>query len=232
MGGDIRLWNLKTPLMHVAFAVETPGAMSGDTALLGLVPHIYGRFHRSEHELGQHAIHRLVKTHSNIDYGTPTNTPFHHKTVETMSPFHLTYEDTGLLGSYLVGRQMMSNPGLAKTMTDSLEAQMNDFARLGAKTVDEHELAQAKVSFKAQLMFNMDGAHNSAKDLARQTFLFGRRVPLEEWFERIDDISAGNVHETLGHYVIHRRPVLSFYGYFSGTPNYDMLKDNLCKYAL
>merc|ERR1712146_323247 len=85
-------------------------------------------------------------------------------------------------------------------------------ARLGAKTVDEHELAQAKVSFKAQLMFNMDGAHNSAKDLARQTFLFGRRVPLEEWFERIDDISAGNVHETLGHYVIHRRPVLSFYG--------------------
>jgi predicted Zn-dependent peptidase len=232
VGGDIRLWNLRAGLFHAAWAVETSGAMSGDTVLFQLVTHIHGKYHRSQHELGQHAIHRLVKTYSNMDFGTPTNTPMPEKSIETMQSFHHSYADTGLVGMYVVGRQSKTNAHLARSMSETLDHSVNDFARLAAKSVDTTELLQAKVNFKAQLMYNCDGSHNTAKELARQVYLYGRKVPLEEMYARIDDIAPVNIQETLQHYLTNRKPVFSLYGYFYPTLSYDVLSSNVVKYAL
>lgn len=232
VGGDIRLWNLRNSLYHGQWACEVMGAMSGDTVPLQLATHIHGHFHRSQHELGQHALHRLVKQYSSLDFGAPAASILHEKSIETMNSFMHQYSDTGLLGMSVVGRQVKSHAHCARSMSETLAYSASDFARISGRAVDSTELAQAKVNFKAQLMYNLDGTHNNAKDLAKQVHLYGRRVPLEEMFARIDDISPGNLQETLAHYFINRKPVYSLYGYFYPEFNYDMLYLNHCKLFL
>lgn len=230
VGGDYRLWNLRTPMTHAAWGVETSGAVSSDTTIHQLLCHVHGPYERSQHELGNHAMHRLFKTYSNMDFGTPSNTPFPEKAIEITRPFHMSYEDTGLLGMYVVGRQLKTANGMARSMSDILDHSVSDYARMAGKVVEGSELEQAKVSYKAQLMFNMDGSTNSCQDIAKQVSYYGRRIPLEEMFARIDDVNGSNVQEVLQHYFIGRKPVYSLYGYFYPTMGYDVLQLNFNKY--
>jgi hypothetical protein len=138
-----------------------------------------------------------------------------------MESFHHQYEDTGLLGMNIVGRPYKNGPGTCTTMWDFLHIGMMDWARLGQKVVHQQELDQAKVNMKAQLLFNMDGATNSAKDIAKQVFYYGRRVPLEEMYARIDDVQPVNVQEVLQHYYTARKPVVAMTGYLGYMPHYD-----------
>jgi predicted Zn-dependent peptidase len=221
VGGDHRLWNLRMSTAHIAWGVETAGAVSADTVPLQLVTHIHGGWDRSQAELGQAAIHRVLKTFSSLDHGTPTNTPFPEQAPETMASFFNQYEDTGLIGMAISGRPYVNGPDLATTMWDFLHISMMDWARLGQKVVHQQELDQAKVNMKAQLLFNMDGATNSAKDIAKQVFHYGRRVPLDEMHARIDDVTAANIQEVLQHYYFARKPVVAMTGYLGYMPHYD-----------
>eukprot|EP00672_Neobodo_designis_P016372 CAMPEP_0174849530 /NCGR_PEP_ID=MMETSP1114-20130205/16508_1 /TAXON_ID=312471 /ORGANISM="Neobodo designis, Strain CCAP 1951/1" /LENGTH=487 /DNA_ID=CAMNT_0016083889 /DNA_START=38 /DNA_END=1501 /DNA_ORIENTATION=+ len=224
VGGDIRLWNVRNSTWHGQMGVETMGAMCGDTVPLTLVTHIHGHYHRSQHELGQHALHRLAKMYSSLDFGGNYTDIHHPKSIETLDSYYHQYSDTGLLGMKGAGRQVKSHPHYARSMGDIFGNAVWDWSRIARKAIDHTELAQAKVNYKAQLMYNLDGTHNNAKDLARQVHLYGRRVPLEEMFTRIDDLSPSNVQETLSHYFIDRKPVYSFYGYFYPEFGYDVLQ--------
>ena len=230
VGGDMRLWNLRFKTAHIAWAFETCGASCADVVPLTLSTHIHGGFHRSQHELGQHAIHRVMKTFSSLDHGTPTNTPFPEKAIETLNSFSHFYEDTGLVGQYVVGRPAQTGPGDASSMYQLLQLSMVDFTRLAQKCVYDRELDQAKVNYKAQLLFNADGATNSNLDIGNQVLSIGRRVPLDEMYARIDDVTPTNVQETLQHYFYSRRPVLSMLGYLYPLPGYDALCFWMWKY--
>ena len=94
---------------------------------------------------------------------------------------------------------------------------------MAGKVIHAHRLEQAKVNFKSQLLFNQDGATNSAIDIARQVFHLGRRVPLAEAYARIDDIDQNNMYEVLNHYVCGRYPVISLNGNFYPFPGYDWM---------
>lgn len=230
VGGEYRLWNLRYKTVNVAWAFETCGAACEDNIPLALACEIPGSFHRSQHELGQHAMHRVLKTFSSLDHSTPTNTHFNEKCIEIANPFLQSYKDVGLCGMYVVGRPAMGGPGDAGVMVEVLQYTIAEWCRFAQKMLHENELAQAKVNMKAQLLFNMDGSGNSAKDIGRQVLHYGRRVPLTEMYDRIDDTTGTNVQEVLQHYFYGRKPVYSYLGYIAAIPNYDWTQHWTYKY--
>lgn len=230
VGGEYRLWNLRYKTVNTAWAFQTCGAACEDNVPLALACEIPGSFHRSQHELGQHAMHRVLKTFSSLDHSTPTNTHFNEKCIEIANPFLLSYKDEGLCGMYVVGRPATGGPGDAGVMVEVIQYTIAEWCRFAQKMLHEHEFAQAKVNLKAQLLFNMDGSANSAQDIGRQVLHLGRRVPLTEMYDRIDDTTATNVQEVLQHYFYGRKPVFSYLGYLSQIPNYDWTQHWTYKY--
>lgn len=188
---------------------------------LMLACEIPGSFHRSQHEMGQHAMHRVLKTFSSLDHSTPTNTHFNEKCIEIANPFLHSYRDTGLCGMYIVGRPATAGPSDGSVMVEVIQYTMCEWCRFTQKMLHDKELAQAKVNLKAQLLFNMDGGGNAAQDIGRQVLHYGRRVPLQEMYDRIDDVTATNVQEVLQHYFYGRKPCFSYLGYLAAMPNYD-----------
>lgn len=230
VGGEYRLWNLRYKTVNVAWAFQTCGAACEDNIPLALACEIPSSFHRSQHELGQHAMHRVLKTFSSLDHSTPTNTHFNEKCIEIANPFLKSYKDDGLCGMYVVGRPATGGPGDAGVMVEVLQYTMAEWCRFAQKMLHENELNQAKVNLKAQLLFNMDGSANAAQDIGRQVLYFNRRVPLPEMYDRIDDTTATNVQEVLQHYFYGRKPVFSYLGYLAAIPNYDWTQHWTYKY--
>jgi len=223
VGGDMRLWQTRMKTAHCAWAVETCGRLSQDTTLLQLFAHVQGSYHRSQHELGVAAAHRIIKVYGSMDHGPTHFNLLPNECPEMVNAFHLAYEDTGLTGTYLVGRQWKSGYCCYLSFADLMEVQVKEFGRLCNKVIADQELDQAKIKFKNQLLLNMDGATNSAIDAAEQVFHLGRRVPLSEMYARIDDITPANVHEVMGHYFGGKFPVFGFNGNFYPMPGYDAL---------
>jgi predicted Zn-dependent peptidase len=232
VGGECRLWNLRFKVCHSMFAVETCGAVCEDSIPLQLVAQITGNYHRSQHELGQAALHRQLKMFSSHDFSGPTDTHLPEKAIEVANSFVKQYSDSGLMGMYLVTRPCQVAPGDATSIWEVLQVSMNEWCRLSQKILHPTEADQAKVNLKAQLLFNMDGSQNSAEDIARQVRLYGRRVPLEEMYARIDDITPNNMQETLYHYFFAKRPVYSHLGYTYAIPMYDYSQNWTYKYFL
>lgn len=221
IGGEFKLWNLRFKTCHTMWAFETCGAKCEDSLALQLVTQITGNFHRSQHELGQHAVHRAMKMFCGHDQVGPTETHLHEKALEIANSFCKQYSDAGLCGMYLVTRPQPTSPGDASSHQEFIQVTMAEWCRMSQKVLHPIELEQAKVNLKAQLLYNMDGATNSALDIARQVQLYGRRVPLEEMYARIDDITPNNCQEVLHHYFYGRKPVFSHMGYTYPIAGYD-----------
>lgn len=221
VGGEFKLWNLRYKVAHMLWAFETCGAACEDSVPLALATQITGDFHRSQHELGQHQMHRVLKTFSSLDHSTPTNTHFNEKSIEVANSFLKQYSDAGLCGMNLVARPAQTAVGDASVLQEILQYSMSEWCRFSQKVLHPVELEQAKVNYKSQLLFNMDGSSNSAEDIGRQVMLFGRRVPLEEMYNRVDDVTPTNVQECLQHYFYGRKPVFSYNGYIYPLPGYD-----------
>ncbi|KAG8346559.1 Insulinase (Peptidase family M16) Peptidase M16 inactive domain [Trypanosoma vivax] len=230
VGGEYKLWNLRYKTVHIAWAFETCGAACEDSLPLALACEIPGPFHRSQHELGQHAMHRVLKTFSSLDHSTPTNTHFNEKCIEIANPFLHQYRDTGLCGMYVVGRPAQAGPGDGTAMIEVFQYTLAEWCRICQKVLHPNELEQAKVNLKSQLLYNMDGSINSAEDTGRQVLQYGRRIPLEEIYARIDDITPTNVQEVLQHYFYGRKPVYSYLGYCANIPGYDWTQHWSYKY--
>ncbi|CBH11005.1 metallo-peptidase, Clan ME, Family M16, putative [Trypanosoma brucei gambiense DAL972] len=230
VGGEYKLWNLRYKTVHIGWAFETCGAACEDSLPLALACEVPGPFHRSQHELGQHAMHRVLKTFSSLDHSTPTNTHFNEKCIEIANPFLHQYKDTGLCGMYVVGRPAQAGPGDGTAMIEVFQYTIAEWCRICQKILHEQELAQAKVNLKSQLLFNMDGSSNSAEDIGRQVLHYGRRIPLEEMYARIDDVTPTNVQEVLQHYFYGRKPVYSYLGYCANIPGYDWTQHWSYKY--
>lgn len=221
VGGEYKLWNLRHKTVHLSWGFETCGANCEDSLPLNLATQITGNFHRSQHELGQHQMHRVLKTFSSLDHSTPTNTHFNEKAIEVANTFLKQYSDAGLCGMNLVLRPAQTGMGDAGILQEIMQYSMSEWTRFSQKVLHEVELDQAKVNVKSQLLFNMDGSSNTAEDIGRQVLFHGRRVPLEEMYSRIDDITATNVQEVLQHYFYARKPVFSYNGYVYPMPGYD-----------
>ena len=53
-----------------------------------------------------------------------------------------------------------------------------------AETITEAEIARAKAQMKAGLLMALESSGERAEQLARQIFIYGRPMPIEEWSPR------------------------------------------------
>jgi predicted Zn-dependent peptidase len=221
VGGEFRLWNLRFKTCHIMWGVETCGAACEDSLPLTLATQVFGGFHRGQHELGQHNMHRVMKMYASMDFSGPTTCMFNEKGIETVNSYIRQFSDTGLCGMHIVGRKMLTGPGGEDSMHEFLQYSMIEWCRITQKALHAQELDLAKANLKSQILFDMDGSHNTAKDMGRQVLYFNRRVSPAEMYARIDDITVTNVMETLQHYYYGARPVFSYNGVIYPIPNYD-----------
>merc|ERR1712166_892171 len=110
--------------------------------------------------------------------------------------FNTTYNQTGLFGVYGVADHT--------TVENFLYIQMNELVSMCHK-ISAYEIERAKNQLKTTVAMQLgDGTSAICEDIGRQTLTYGRRLPTEELFARIDavDIEAVNrvaydyIHDT------------------------------------
>jgi len=101
---------------------------------------------------------------------------------KSIMSFNTTYSQTGLFGVYGIADHT--------TVENFLYIQMNELVRMCHK-LTPFEIERAKAQLKTTMAMQLsEGTSAVCEDIGRQVLTYGRRVPLEEMFARIDAVDA------------------------------------------
>ncbi|MGD0639649.1 MAG: pitrilysin family protein [Roseiarcus sp.] len=100
--------------------------------------------------------------------------------------FHWAYSDAGLFGFYA---------GAAAKDAGELMAAALDCLREAAERLDGDEIRRAKAQMKVSTLTALESPSARAQQLARQTFVYGGPLSLEEMLARIDAITVDDVRK-------------------------------------
>jgi predicted Zn-dependent peptidase len=95
--------------------------------------------------------------------------------------FHSPYVDTGLFGLY-AGTDAIDAPELMRVVVGEIAA--------AADTITEEEVARAKAQMKVGLLMALESSSARAEQLARQVFIYGRPIPVEEIVAKVDAVTV------------------------------------------
>ncbi|CCW64851.1 unnamed protein product [Phytomonas sp. EM1] len=221
VGGEYRLWNMRYNTVNVAWAFQTCGAACGDIVPLALASEITWSFERFQHDLSQNAMDRILKIFSPLHNSRAVNKQINEQGIQIVNSFMETYKDVGLCGMYIVGRSAQNEPGNTGVVVEVLHHTISQWCRFARLKLPEDELERARINLKSQLLLAMDGSAESAKDIGKQVLQIGRRVPLLEMYDRIDSTTVKEVQNALLRYFYASKPVFSYLGRLSHTPNYE-----------
>jgi predicted Zn-dependent peptidase len=98
--------------------------------------------------------------------------------------FHWAYSDSGLFGFYA---------GAAAKDAGELVAAALDCLSEAAERLDEDEIRRAKAQMKVSTLSALESPSARAHQLARQTFIYGHPLSLEDMLARIDAIDVAAV---------------------------------------
>jgi predicted Zn-dependent peptidase len=100
--------------------------------------------------------------------------------------FHWAYSDSGLFGFYA---------GAAAKDAGELMAAALDCLAEAAERLDEDEVRRAKAQLKVSTFSALESPSSRAQQLARQTFVHGQPLSLEDMLARIDAITVEDVRK-------------------------------------
>jgi len=100
--------------------------------------------------------------------------------------FHWAYSDSGLFGFYA---------GAAAKDVGELMAAALDCLAEAAERLEEDEIRRAKAQLKVSTLSALESPSARAQQLARQTFVHGRPLSLEDMLARIDAITVEDVRK-------------------------------------
>ncbi len=100
--------------------------------------------------------------------------------------FHWAYSDSGLFGFYA---------GAAAKDAGELMAAALDCLGEAAERLEEDEIRRAKAQLKVSTLSALELPSARAQQLARQTFVYGRPLSLEDMLARIDAITVDDVRK-------------------------------------
>lgn len=103
----------------------------------------------------------------------------------SMVPFCTCYTDTGLFGVYAVASEKNELDDLSLVL-------MEEMVRL-CFSVSDADTLRAATSLKSNLAMALDGTSHVAEDIGRQLITYGRRIPLAEAFQRIDEVTPDDL---------------------------------------
>jgi mitochondrial-processing peptidase subunit beta len=134
---------------------------------------------------------------------------------KSLTTFNTTYTDTGLFGVYCVGE--------APELDDIAYVVMNELTRL-CFNVDDSHLANAKEALKTTLLVQLDSTTAVAEEIGRQLLVYGRRIPMAEWFARIDAVDVDAVKRVANKYLYDREVAITAMGPVYSLPDYNWIR--------
>eukprot|EP00796_Vickermania_ingenoplastis_P004899 gene4899-3511_t len=209
-GGHTILWNDTMATAQTAVAFPICGASHPDTYPLVLIHNVLGQFR--EGLIDQYSYQRR---NQNIPWDKVPN-------LIQLRPFYTPYEETALLGYQIVSIRSQERIR-DDTQTIMLNYILSSLYDLCSTCVDEKLLEEAKSEYKASCMLMRDSTTNSAEDLGRQMIHYGRRIPVEELFEKVDAVTPQSLRAAAEKYFLSVQPTVSCIGASSALPRYDPL---------
>jgi len=191
------------PNAHFAMAMESVGWSHPDYYVYQVIQSIIGSWDKTLGG-GKNLSGRLAEALANSDV------------VHSLSSFNTTYNHTGLFGAYIV-----NDGGL--NFEDAIYEVFNEFNRIG-KNISEEETNRAKAKLKASIVLKLDGTTAIAEDIGRQVLTYGRRLPISEVFERIDQVTAKDVRRVVSNNFEDQCPAVAAVGRTEDLPDYNQIR--------
>lgn len=202
VGSDVRIRNDEMPLAHFAIAFESCGWSHPDSVAFMVLQSLLGSYERNS-TTGLHSSYRLSRRMADVPVARSVTT------------FNTTYTDTGLFGLYAIG-----DPN---ELDDIVADAMEEFVRNCFK-VDEVNLNNAKTALKTNMLMQLDGPTGVAEEIGRQMLVYGRRIPMSEWFARIDAVDAEAVKRVSNKYIFDREVAVTAMGPINSVPDYNFIR--------
>jgi predicted Zn-dependent peptidase len=114
----------------------------------------------------------------------------------TINTFHMPYSDTGLFALY-AGTDEADAPELMRVVIDQIRSM--------TETLNDKEIARAKVQLKAGLLMALESSEARIGQLGRQMLAYGRPIPLEEIVGKVDAVTVDSARSA-GRLLIRRSP--------------------------
>ncbi|KAI0565039.1 peptidase beta subunit precursor [Gracilaria domingensis] len=204
VGSDVRIRNDDMSAAHFAIAFESCGWAHPDAVSFMVLQSLLGSYDRAS-TTGSHSSYRLGSTLSAIP------------NARTATTFNTTYTDTGLFGVYVTGEP--------PELDDVVVPVMKELVRNCFK-VDEAQLANAKLALKTSLLSQLDGPTGIAEEIGRQLLVYGRRIPMSEWFARIDAVDAEAIKRISNKYIFDREIAITAMGPIHSLPDYNFIRSS------
>ncbi|CAL8078933.1 unnamed protein product [Calicophoron daubneyi] len=202
-GSEIRDRDDAIPLVHAAIAFEGPGWSNPDTLALMVASSVHGAWDRS-YGGGPNVASKLAANFFKGD------------SMHSFQHFFTCYHDTSLWGVYLTSEKM--------GLSDAVYAFMKEFVRMSTQ-IKEHEIERAKNQLKTHLLLQLDGTTPICEEIGRHMLVYGRRIPLTEMLQRIDELSVNDIRETCLKYIYDRCPAVACLGPVETMPDYTRIRD-------
>ena len=218
-GGHIKqMEQIRAPYANqVVVGWEICGASSPDVIPLQLCMEMFGSYDRFHGERTRNYWIRFNSENISTQYGA--------EPLEEVLPIFETYSDTGIMGFHINHKL-----GEAKTEVFSYPAMLqNEFIGYCMKLEDE-KVAEGKNLLKSKLLADNDGTSKSNKTIGHQLISGNGVVPIEQAFQRIEDITTQQVSDTMNHYYYDREPVVASRGLSWTLPIFPYIKRNMFKW--
>eukprot|EP00796_Vickermania_ingenoplastis_P000071 gene71-48_t len=122
-----------------------------------------------------------------------------------LRPFYTPYEETALLGYQIV----------------SIRSQ--ERIRDDTQTIMLNYILSSLYDLCSTCRRKAPGGSQNAEDLGRQMIHYGRRIPVEELFEKVDAVTPQSLRAAAEKYFLSVQPTVSCIGASSALPRYDPL---------
>lgn len=202
VGSDVRIRNDDMPVAHFAFAFESCGWAHPDAVSFMVLQSLMGSYDQAS-TTGSSSSYRLSSALSKVPQA------------KTATTFNTTYTDTGLFGIYVTAEP--------RALDDVVVPIFEELVRNCFK-VDEQQLDNAKAALKTSLLAQLDGPTGIAEEIGRQLLVYGRRIPVSEWFARIDAVDVGAIKRVSDKYIFDREMAITAMGPIHSLPDYNFIR--------
>jgi len=178
-GSDARFEDVTMSEVHFALAFETVGWNHPDSITFMVMQSLLGSWDRTS-GAGKNISSSMCKELAREEVA------------HSVMAFNTTYSNSGLFGVYGVADH--------EDVEDNLYITLNEMVRMVHK-VSEWEVTRAKNQLKTTLAMQLDGTSAVCEDIGRQVLTYGRRLPAEELFARIDAVDAAAINACASTYI-------------------------------
>jgi len=178
-GSDARFEDMTMTEAHFALAFPTVGWSHPDSVTFMVMQSLLGSWDRTA-SAGKNISSSLCKELAREEVA------------HSVMAFNTTYSNTGLFGVYGVAEHA--------DVEDFLYIALNEMVRMVHK-VSPWEVERAKNQLKTTLAMQLDSTSATCEDIGRQVLTYGRRLPMEELFARIDAVDAAAINSAASTYI-------------------------------